>query len=883
MEEESVLIDQLEDKLIDHPPQNASNGTTGTLFDDSYQKDLTERASQIFNGNWGQLGTSTGTSGHDNSSIYSFLLTKPILHYLHTDTAELRQELADWFVSSDLSELSSSRIEEPFDMDLAYHMGFHPSLNLEKPNSQISDLYYHILGEFNSTKDEADHLARIRQNCTQLQKHGLFKKALALFDISLQKYILSPEDFSANSSVSIQYFGANIHKLSTIFYFLLSVAHLEKNVSQNMKDSLREVDVLVTIMHVIEAWKQYPTNIIKVRSFLCLFYKFILVEFGDSQHLKTVESLLNENYLVESTSDSTKRPLECSPLDFFTIKENLHDKYPLNEMKINQNEMKKNEQNQNEQNQNGLETNEQEPNELKSEVLSRSANGSSDSLLECNREQFMALNSHSNSLTNLLETPRTNRAHSVMGQLPTPTLHLSTPVTSPPSTPSDFMTGGEKIRKMYHVHQGMPFIYPYEDLQPVPQAILEAERLFENASHGGYSFKQLYQERLLFMKQERGIISGYGDQILDDILNLLHSSHLSRSEIKACRESLERVEHFYSKCMVQFKALIGVMMNVIASNKLDVNLRDLEQELNLEESFLSKYGSDPDVSIQVKTALARKAESIRVKDTTLKAVSGILLFLLNWLKVSHVLKSFYFGTLLLDSQFLTVVMDFISDSFNNNALQKADHENIALLSYEILSSQNKLLNPKVYLPQYDFFKVCQGQNGAPLAIDLVNKTALCRMKHEVDTNGERIIHIRQFNADFCAILTNLFNVTNETLVENMSQRVIMFNETKPTDLLKIILLNFENEDLQTPILQIFKKLTPYQGRKWRASNMDVISRIYLHLRLSLKDDWLCGKDLESDFNSCFDQELALRSLLQFYNMRLYPDQMRCLGLVHSDK
>lgn len=157
------------------------------------------------------------------------------------------------------------------------------------------------------------------------------------------------------------------------------------------------------------------------------------------------------------------------------------------------------------------------------------------------------------------------------------------------------------------------------------------------------------------------------------------------------------------------------------------------------------------------------------------------------------------------------------------------------------------------------------------------------MKHELTPNGERIVNIDEFNRSYCTILTNLFSVTNELLIENMSHRIIMFNETKPTDLMKIILLNFENDFLQKPILEIFKKLTPYQGRKWRASNMDVISRVYLNLRLSLKDDWLCGKDLESDFNSCYDQELALRSLIQFYNMHHYPEQMRCLGLTLAER
>lgn len=59
--------------------------------------------------------------------------------------------------------------------------------------------------------------------------------------------------------------------------------------------------------------------------------------------------------------------------------------------------------------------------------------------------------------------------------------------------------------------------------------------------------------------------------------------------------------------------------------------------------------------------------------------------------------------------------------------------------------------------------------------------------------------------------------------------------------------------------------------------MDLISQIYLNLKLSMKDNWLSGKDLESDFNNSYDQEIALRGLLQFYNMRNYPLQMNKIG------
>ena len=59
--------------------------------------------------------------------------------------------------------------------------------------------------------------------------------------------------------------------------------------------------------------------------------------------------------------------------------------------------------------------------------------------------------------------------------------------------------------------------------------------------------------------------------------------------------------------------------------------------------------------------------------------------------------------------------------------------------------------------------------------------------------------------------------------------------------------------------------------------MELISQIYLHCKLNLRDSWLSGKDLENDFNNSFGQEIALRGLLQFYCLRRYPLQMEKMG------
>lgn len=64
--------------------------------------------------------------------------------------------------------------------------------------------------------------------------------------------------------------------------------------------------------------------------------------------------------------------------------------------------------------------------------------------------------------------------------------------------------------------------------------------------------------------------------------------------------------------------------------------------------------------------------------------------------------------------------------------------------------------------------------------------------------------------------------------------------------------------------------------------MDLISTIYLNCKLSMKDNWLSGKDLGSEFNNSYDQEIALRALLQFYNIKRYNGELLGYKLERDD-
>lgn len=200
----------------------------------------------------------------------------------------------------------------------------------------------------------------------------------------------------------------------------------------------------------------------------------------------------------------------------------------------------------------------------------------------------------------------------------------------------------------------------------------------------------------------------------------------------------------------------------------------------------------------------------------------------------------------------------------------------ALGEYETLINQNKIMNPQIRIPKWEFVNNALNKEATDQIL-LINKTRISSLPKVLDSNNVNNVFIRNYNLNYCFILANLLQINDWLVLPHLTQRICTMNELKPLELYKMLLINYDCPAFSEPILHTLKKLIPYQGRKWKLSNMDLISQVYLNLKLLLKDNWLSGRDLELDFNNSYDQEIALRALLQFYNARHYPLQMEEVG------
>lgn len=590
--------------------------------------------------------------------------------------------------------------------------------------------------------------------------------------------------------------GVDLFQRLTVTYFVVTCCL--DTPPEALLSALSETNLITKLITAIDRWNQTLDGSLRIRNLIMLLSKLILLELGGDEQLKEADAYLREKYKCNEKQD-----MALSTLDYHSFKEDLKDKYPTHSSETDA------------------------------------------------HNEFMALNTAESS-SKVLEMPLTNKTHLVLGQLPVQTLHISSQVPSPPSTPSDFMSGGEKIRKSYHVHQGVPLVYPDSE---VPEAVIEAQKLLEASFYESYSAKRLWKERQKYIKQERGC----DEYALSDSEDMTESNPIEAK--------LERVERLYASSLPHLHTLMQVFVHTLELCKWDFNLKEAEQELDPETLFATRFG----YGCKLEERVIAQLETQRAKEICVKAGASIMYHLLKWFKLNHVLQFTYLSTLLFNEGFFETVMDYLSRSFDNSDLQDPEDQTQS----ELVSMQNKLMNPPYEL---DFFGWCHGNEAKTTT--LINRTSMSLLPCHVDELNKNVVDVSLFNPRFAHSLVNLLRVTNKIVIKRLPKRVFALSEQKPTELLKLI-LTYDNDAIRLPILKMLKKLTPYQGRKWRALNMDLVSQIYLHLQLTLKDTFLSGRDLETDFGNANKQEAALASLLQFYNMRRYPRQMEALGLART--
>ncbi|KXS08961.1 hypothetical protein M427DRAFT_64968 [Gonapodya prolifera JEL478] len=127
---------------------------------------------------------------------------------------------------------------------------------------------------------------------------------------------------------------------------------------------------------------------------------------------------------------------------------------------------------------------------------------------------------------------------------------------------------------------------------------------------------------------------------------------------------------------------------------------------------------------------------------------------------------------------------------------------------------------------------------------------------------------------------NLLRVLQK-LTKRKYNRVLSLVQWKASAVLKRV-LKVNHLAVQLYALKLLKSQLPYLGRKWRTSNMRVITAIYLHIRPDLKDDNLCC-DMDVDNDDTQAQEQHLRLLVAQFHAQKYPDSISEAGAPAAER
>ncbi|KAL1653613.1 Factor arrest protein 11 [Didymella pomorum] len=500
-------------------------------------------------------------------------------------------------------------------------------------------------------------------------------------------------------------------------------------------------------------------------------------------------------------------------------------------------------------------------------------------------------------------------------------VHIATPAPSPPPSPAG--PGGKGGKKQnYQTNQMFPFLYPpldessnnlggkgSTDLQDmlvgrkwegsdIPASILEAAELFAKRMKATRAMKQLWEERVAFMKYERGW-SGPDDNPDVEGLSLELKKDESTDEKPAAGSIEERmglVEDFYQRSLSSLQSLIIVLIKAILAHVTALvtqssGANGLQSGFQYNDNVNGSSSQRPENNgmngHSSSPATNEELDAMRTQEVLDKAVTGSLMLILKWFKVSHILKFEYITQLLVDSSYVPLILKLLQlQEIEKIVNFKSEQEELNFFNFCKSHSRNipqeDTANPSEANHEHD----SDSDDAAPPPIRLTRNESTdsgveplissLPQPPEVDELGfptselpSEPITTFSWRAFFTSI--NYMRIMQK-ICKNKAHRNLMLVSYKSSQFLRKS-LKVPQPQLRLYTLKLFKNQVPYCGRKWRQSNMRVITAVYLHCRPELRDDWLAGSDVDAEVDESVPLEQSLRSLTHWFNLKRYPESL----------
>ncbi|GAD91534.1 pheromone-dependent cell cycle arrest protein Far11, putative [Paecilomyces variotii No. 5] len=699
-----------------------------------------------------------------------------------------------------------------------------------------------------------------------------------------------------NENSTSAYFAAQEREANLVLTALYLVVEVGRRLetSNPQQTALRNAiknltpDLLVFLVEIISRLRWDDSTSIPLTRVILLFWKSLLLLFGGSQNLQRAKEVLEPP--LQTEDDGSHLPfLTASPLDYHSFRQEITSKYPA--------------------------YNPPQP------VVPFELDNSS--ILPPLPQHPSRIGS-SSSLFSGVGPSTAGGNGSILHQ----SVHIATPAPSPPPSPAG--PGGKAAKKQnYQTNQNFPFMYPPLDgssnniggkgtsgLQDqlvgkrwegsdVPASIIEAGKLFSSHVKMTRAMRQLWEERERFMKYDRGWnaedLTGQPEPQLEDEPEEFSLEPREKEQEKApspvqqyeketddeeVQRRLDAVETFYKQAMPNLQSVVIVFLKVILTN-----VSVMVNQANGQNGFPSgQNGLSPELDSD---AAIEELDNLRLREITGKGVSGSLLLMLKWFKRSHILKFEYMTQLLLDSNYLPLILKmFAHQDVDQAVAQPNDREDLSFFHFchvhsdqppehppssdaESSHSEDEAVPPPIRRqPVTQSFQGSSSVRGpSPEKFSEVSEGPF---RPEVDELGYPLapppkepITTYSFRNFFSAI--NYLHIMQK-ITRDKAHRCLLLVQYKSSTILRKG-LKIPDPHLRLYTLKLFKSQVPYCGRKWRQSNMRVITAIYLYCRPDLRDDWLAGSDIDAEVEDALPLEQALRGLTHWWHLRRYKDVM----------
>ncbi|KAL8720229.1 MAG: hypothetical protein Q9181_007944 [Wetmoreana brouardii] len=490
-----------------------------------------------------------------------------------------------------------------------------------------------------------------------------------------------------------------LNQALTALYLLVEVGrwgppHTKSTIQQAIRDLEPKLLHYLTQVIARTRWQDSPR--LPFTRLLLLYWKTILLVFGTSDDLRDSKKVLRND--SDSFKDEDKEGyITASPLDYHLFRQEITSKYP--------------------------------------------AYNPPPPLIPIENENnsiLPPLPNHPSRRTSQesLVMPNGPSAKDTPGSIFNQPVHIATPAPSPPPSPAG--PGGKGGKKQnYQTNQNFPFLYPPFDAtsnvggqaelqdqivgnrwegSDVPASILEAGQLFASRMRMSRSLRQLWDVRERFIRHERGwneapndnaSTGSSGSMIEEDesdktpdseaVSNAPQKDSKAEDERETSDEGTQRrldaTEEFYSFVLVLWKVIFTNVSYLVAQAngttalgvpngisfpednpgtspvKRKINISSTSQEITA-NSHPGEFeeGSDP---------VLEELNNVRLREILTKAIAAILLMLLKWFKLSHILKSEYLTQLLLDANYVPLILKLFAHQDIDRAVdQKNDRDDL---------------------------------------------------------------------------------------------------------------------------------------------------------------------------------------------------------------